>query len=65
MLLEIEIKVNREVLGYYLRRAHACLGSKLACVFEVFRGWLVNCLEKQALQYTGLPGVGLKGTVAI
>jgi hypothetical protein len=38
MPLEIEVKVNKKRLGYYLRRAHACFGSKLACVFAVFRG---------------------------
>jgi hypothetical protein len=36
--LEIEVKVNKRRLGYYLRLAHACLGSKLACGFAVFRG---------------------------
>jgi hypothetical protein len=38
MPLEIEVKVNKTRLGYYLRRAQACLGSKLAGVFAVFRG---------------------------
>ena len=48
--LEIEVKVNKRRLGDYLRLAHACLGSKLACGPDVFRGWLVDCLAKQALQ---------------
>jgi hypothetical protein len=63
LLLEIEVKVNKRRLDDYLRLAHACLGSKLACEADIFMG-LVNCLAKHALQYTGLPGVGLNGTVA-
>jgi hypothetical protein len=46
----------------HLRLAQACLGSKLQPLPEAMTG-LLGALLKHVLQYTGLPGVGLKGTV--
>jgi hypothetical protein len=56
---------NKTNYLFYLRLAHACLGSKLLLFagLEELEAEFVNRLLKHVLQYTGLFGVGLKGTV--
>jgi len=47
-----------------LRRAHACLGSKLLFL-PTLSDRLNMCFERHALQYAGLPILGLKETIAV